>query len=53
MILKKFAFSFAFNLRKQNVTDFTFTSFKQNFVMRPKITTARHCKFLHIASTMA
>ena len=33
MILEKFAFSFAFNLRKQNVTDFSFISLTQNFVL--------------------
>ena len=33
MILEKFAFSFAPNLRKQNVTDFSFISFIQNFVL--------------------
>ena len=39
MILKKFTFFFAFNLRKQNVTDFSFISVTQNFV--------------HIVSTVA
>ena len=34
MILKKFAFSFTFNLRKQNVTDFSLTTLAQNFVLR-------------------
>ena len=47
MILDKIAFSFAFDLRKQNVTDFSSISLTQN------LTTARHCKFLHIASTVA
>ena len=33
MILEKFAFSFAFNLRKQNLTFFSFVSLIQNFVL--------------------
>ena len=33
MTLEKFAFSFAINLRKQNETDFSFTSLTQNFVL--------------------
>ena len=33
MILKKFAFYFAFDLRKQNVTDFSFISSTQNFAL--------------------
>ena len=33
MILKKFAFSFAFDLWQQNVTDFTFISLTQNLVL--------------------
>ena len=33
MILDKFAFSFAFNIRKQNVTDFSSISLTQNFVL--------------------
>ena len=53
MILEKFAFSFAFNLRKQNVIDFSFISFTQKFVLCLLITTARHSKFLHIVSTVA
>ena len=54
MILEKFAFSFACNSRKQNVTDFSFKSLTQNFVLLSRqITTARHCKFLHIVSTVA
>ena len=53
MILEKFAFAFAFNLRKQNVTDFSFISLTQNFVLHLYITTVRHCKFLHIVSTVA
>ena len=50
MILEKFAFSFAFNLRKQYVTDFSFISLTQNFVLCLQITTARRCKFLYIVS---
>ena len=53
MILEKIAFSFAFNLRKQNVTDLSFISFTQNFVLCHQITTARHCKSLHIVSKVA
>ena len=53
MILEKFAFSFAFDLRKQNVTDFSFISLTQNFLLCPQIITARQCKFLHIVSTVA
>ena len=33
MILEKFAFSFAFNLKKQNVTDFSFIFLTQNCVV--------------------
>ena len=33
MILEKFAFSIAFNLRKQNLTNFSFISFTQNVVL--------------------
>ena len=33
MILEKLAFVFVFNLRKQNVTDFSFILFTQNFVL--------------------
>ena len=33
MILEKFAFSFAFDLRKQNTTDFSFISLTQTFVL--------------------
>ena len=47
MILEKFAFFFSFNLRKQSVTDFSF-SLTQNFVLCLEITTATHCKFFHI-----
>ena len=32
--LEKFAFFFAFNLRKQNATDFSFTPLTQNFALR-------------------
>ena len=53
MILEKFALSFAFNLRKENVTDFSFIFLTQNVVLRHYITTARLCKFLHIVSTVA
>ena len=34
MILEKFVFSFVFNLRKQNVTDFSFIFLTQGFVLR-------------------
>ena len=34
MILEKFTFSVAFNLRKQNLTDFSFISLTQNFGLR-------------------
>ena len=34
VILDKIAFSFAFNLRKQNVTDFSLISLTQNLVLR-------------------
>ena len=37
MILEKFAFSFAFNLKKQNKTDFPFISLTQNFVLSFKL----------------
>ena len=43
MILEKFVFAFAFNLREQNVTDFSFISLTQTFVLYLKITTVRHC----------
>ena len=33
MILEKIAISFAFNFRKQNVTDLPFLSLTQNFVL--------------------
>ena len=33
MILEKFVFSFAFNLRKQNLTDFSLISLTQNSVL--------------------
>ena len=33
LILEKFAFSFAFDLRKQNETDFSFMSLAQNFIL--------------------
>ena len=52
-MLEKFALSFAFNLRKQNVTDFAFISLTQNCVLCHQITTGRHCKFLHIVLIMA
>ena len=51
MILEKFAFSFAFNLRKQNVTDSSFTPLKQTLCCTRKLL-LKHCKFLHIASTV-
>ena len=37
MILDKFAFSFVFNLRKQNATDFSFISFTQTFCFTFKL----------------
>ena len=52
MILEKFAFSFARNLKKQNVTYFSFISLTQNFVLCLQFP-ARHCKFLHIVLTVA
>ena len=33
MIFERFAFYFAFDLRKQNVTDFSFISSTQNFAL--------------------
>ena len=53
MILEKFAFSFVFNLKKQNITKFSFISLAQNFMLCLYITTARHCMILHIVSTVA
>ena len=53
MVLGKLAFRFAFNLRKQNIKNFPFISLTQNFVLCLLITTASHCKFLHIVSTVA
>ena len=41
MIWKKFSFLFAFNLRKRNITDFSFISLTQNFVLCLQIITAR------------
>ena len=49
----QFAFSFAFNLRNQNVTDFSFIYLTQNFLLCHYISTARHCTFLHIVPTVA
>ena len=53
MILEKLAVSFAFNLRRQHVTDFSFISLNQKFVLRLKVTIPRHCKFPHIVSAVA
>ena len=53
MILEKLDFSFALNLRKQKVTDFSFISLTHNLVLCLQITTDRRCKFFHIVSTMA
>ena len=53
MMLEKFSFSFAFNLRKQNATDFSFISLTQNSMLCFEITAARHFNFLRIVSTVA
>ena len=53
MIWKNLLFLFAFNLRKQNVTDFSFISLAQNFALFLEITTAEHCRFLCNLSTVA
>ena len=53
MILEKFPISFAFNLRKQNKTNFTFIYFTQKLVSRLQITAAKKCKFFHTVSKLA
>ena len=54
MILEKFAFYFVFNLRWKKCNRFFFHFFlTQNFVVCLKITSAMHCKFFHIVSTVA
>ena len=45
MILVKFAFSFAFNLRKQNIADFSFIFLTQNFMM---FLLNYHCQALYV-----
>ena len=53
MILEKFVFSFAFNLRKPKCNRFSFIFLTQNFALCLYITIAKHCKFLHIVSMVA
>ena len=45
MILEKFVFSFAFNLRKQNVTDFSFISLTQTLRFAFKLLLAGTVRF--------